>query len=60
MTKKQLPAAVAKLRQRVTELEATQARHNQLVEPLKVNQSYSTGRYRARYIKYRMGKLPWS
>ncbi len=38
MTKKQLPAAVAKLRQRVTELEAIQARQNRLVEPLKVNQ----------------------
>ncbi len=60
MTEEQLTAAVTKLRQRVTELEATQARQNRLVEPLEVNQSYSTGRYRARYIKYRMGKLPWS
>ena len=60
MTEEQLTAAVTKLRQRVTELEATQARQNRLVEPLEVNLSYSTGRYRARYIKYRMGKLPWS
>lgn len=38
MTEEQLTTAVAKLRQRVTELEATQTRHNRQVAPLKVNQ----------------------
>ncbi len=59
MTEEQLTTAVTKLRRRVTELEATQAGHN-LVTPLEVDRVGRNGWFRARHIKYRMGKLPWS
>ncbi len=58
MTEEQLTTAVTKLRRRVTELEAAQAGYN-LVTPLKVDRVGHNGRFRAMYIKYRMGKLPW-
>ena len=59
-TKEQLVGELGNLRQRVTEMETSEALQNTAEEQMETSLRYGSYQYRAHYIRQRIRSLPWS